>query len=89
MHVFYYLQTLSTALSRVVTPNQFSRILQFAGLQVSLVDCNRLTRKFADPDTGNVQYGAFCEIVDDWFKACKPVDPDAIEELIMVCIGKC
>ncbi|THD24804.1 hypothetical protein D915_004430 [Fasciola hepatica] len=56
-----------SAMTQVVTPAQFSRVLHFLGLEISSEDCRRLCRKFTDPTSGNVSYRIFCQAIDSWF----------------------
>ncbi|CAH8590233.1 unnamed protein product [Schistosoma turkestanicum] len=65
---------MGTCFSRSITDTQFARVLHFLGLDLSKEDCRRLCQKFANPTNGCVNYGAFCEKVDDWFTAAAPVD---------------
>lgn len=58
---------LGTGITRLVSWSQFARVLHFLGLSVSTEDCKKLCRKFADPTTGEVNYAAFCQAVDDTF----------------------
>ncbi|XP_053393487.1 uncharacterized protein LOC123564874 [Mercenaria mercenaria] len=53
--------------TRVVTPTQFGRILHFLSLNVSPEDLKLLLRKFEDPATGDVNYPAFVQAVDQEF----------------------
>ncbi|XP_076448305.1 uncharacterized protein LOC143285015 [Babylonia areolata] len=57
----------SKAYSRVVTPLQFGRILHFLGMDVSAEDMKLLLAKFEDPATGDVNYPAFVQAVDQEF----------------------
>ncbi|CAD5122359.1 DgyrCDS10796 [Dimorphilus gyrociliatus] len=57
----------STAFTRVMTPNQFSRMLHFLSLNVSAEDFKLLCRKFADPTTGDINYPGFVQAVDQDF----------------------
>lgn len=54
----------SKAYSRVVTPLQFGRILHFLGMNVAPEDLKLLLTKFQDPATGDVNYPAFVQAVD-------------------------
>lgn len=55
------------AYTRVVTPTQFGRILHFLSLNVAPEDLKLLLRKFEDPATGDVNYPAFVQAVDQEF----------------------
>lgn len=66
--------TQGIGVTRVITPHQFARVLDFLGFGLSEVDCRRLCHKFAEPKTGMVSYAAFCQAVDCWFTAQAPVD---------------
>lgn len=55
------------AYTRVVTPTQFGRILHFLSLNVAAEDLKLLLRKFEDPATGDVNYPAFVQAVDQEF----------------------
>lgn len=55
------------AYTRVVTPVQFGRILHFLSLNVAPEDLKLLLRKFEDPATGDVNYPAFVQAVDQEF----------------------
>ncbi|KAK7111168.1 uncharacterized protein [Littorina saxatilis] len=57
----------SQAYSRVVTPLQFGRILHFLGMNVNNEDLKLLLAKFEDPTTGDVNYPAFVQAVDQEF----------------------
>ncbi|KAL8564995.1 hypothetical protein ACOMHN_003371 [Nucella lapillus] len=57
----------SKAYSRVVTPLQFGRILHFLGMNVSSEDMKLLLAKFEDPASGDVNYPAFVQAVDQEF----------------------
>lgn len=57
----------SQAYSRVVTPLQFGRILHFLGMNVNPEDLKLLLAKFQDPATGDVNYPAFVQAVDQEF----------------------
>ncbi|KAK7507459.1 hypothetical protein BaRGS_00001394 [Batillaria attramentaria] len=57
----------SKAYSRVVTPLQFGRILHFLGMNVNPEDLKLLLAKFQDPATGDVNYPAFVQAVDEEF----------------------
>ena len=54
----------SKGYSRVITPTQFGRILHFLTLKVAPEDFKLLCRKFADRATGDVNYPAFVQCVD-------------------------
>jgi hypothetical protein len=60
------------AYSRVVTPLQFGRILHFLNMNVAPEDLKLLLEKFKDPATGDVNYPAFVQCVDERksFKLC-------------------
>lgn len=55
------------AYTRVVTPTQFGRILHFLSLNVAPEDLKLLLRKFEDPASGDVNYPAFVQAVDQEF----------------------
>ncbi|XP_064617922.1 uncharacterized protein LOC135482031 [Liolophura sinensis] len=55
------------AYTRVVTKTQFGRILHFLSLNVSSEDLKLLCRKFEDPASGDVNYPAFVQAVDQEF----------------------
>ncbi|VDP36376.1 unnamed protein product [Schistosoma mattheei] len=67
---------MGSCFSRSITNTQFERVLYFLGLNLSKEDCRRLCRKFTNPTNGCINYGAFCEKVDDWFTAAAPVKFD-------------
>uniref|UniRef100_A0A5K4FDT6 EF-hand domain-containing protein n=1 Tax=Schistosoma mansoni TaxID=6183 RepID=A0A5K4FDT6_SCHMA len=67
---------MGSCFSRSITNTQFERVLHFLGLNLSKEDCRRLCRKFANPMNGCINYGAFCERIDDWFTAAAPVNFD-------------
>ena len=48
----------------MVTPTQFGRILHFLSLNVAPEDLKLLLRKFEDPASGDVNYPAFVQAVD-------------------------
>ena len=48
----------------MVTPTQFGRILHFLSLNVAPEDMKLLLRKFEDPGSGDVNYPAFVQAVD-------------------------
>ena len=48
----------------MVTPTQFGRILHFLSLNVAPEDMKLLLRKFEDPASGDVNYPAFVQAVD-------------------------
>eukprot|EP00108_Taenia_solium_P009634 TsM_000896800 transcript=TsM_000896800 gene=TsM_000896800 len=68
-----------TSLSRKITPSQLARLLHFLKLEVSPEECRLLSLKFADPTANYVNYAAFCEAIDPFYKAAAPV-PQAIED---------
>ncbi|XP_071105662.1 EF-hand calcium-binding domain-containing protein 6-like [Haliotis cracherodii] len=55
------------AYTRVVTKTQFGRILHFLSLNVAPEDLKLLCRKFEDPGSGDVNYPAFVQAVDQEF----------------------
>ncbi|CAH8602990.1 unnamed protein product [Dicrocoelium dendriticum] len=72
-----------TGVTQIISASQFARVLHFLGLTVGTEDCKRLCRKFADPTTGEVNYPAFCQAVDDGFIAqrcpsAKENDPNVL-----------
>jgi len=54
----------SKGYSRIITRNQFCRVLHFLSLNVAPDDLNLICRKFADPSTGDIIYPAFVKSVD-------------------------
>ena len=52
------------AYTRVVTPTQFSRVLHYLSLNVNPEELKLLLRKFQDPASGDVNYPAFVQTVD-------------------------
>ena len=60
-----YLNFQSKGYSRVITPTQFGRILHFLSLNVAPDDFKLLCRKFADPTSGDINYPAFVQTVDN------------------------
>ncbi len=48
-------------------------MLHFLNLEVTPEECRRLARKFVDPVSDNVNYAAFCEAIDPFYKAAAPV----------------
>lgn len=66
-----------TGHSGFITANQFARILHFLGMDVSPEDSKLLARKLADPTSGEVNYAAFVQLVDDDFVAQRVDDEDA------------
>lgn len=50
--------------SRIITPTQFGRILHFLSLNVAPEDFKLLCHKFADLQTGDINYPAFVQAVD-------------------------
>lgn len=54
--------------TRNVTKSQFARIMHFLSLTVSHEDTALLCRKFEEPISGDVNYPAFCQAVDQEFK---------------------
>ncbi|KAK3583614.1 hypothetical protein CHS0354_039437 [Potamilus streckersoni] len=57
----------STAYTRVVTKMQFARILHFLSLNVAPEDLKLVCAKFEDPASGDVNYPAFVQAVDQEF----------------------
>lgn len=55
----------STAFTRNVTKIQFGRVLSSLGLMPSNAEYELLCKKFEDPVTGDVNYPAFCQAVDE------------------------
>ncbi|KAK2184430.1 hypothetical protein NP493_266g02009 [Ridgeia piscesae] len=53
--------------SRVITPMQFRRILHFLTLNVNEEDFKLLCRKFADQTSGDINYPAFVQTIDQDF----------------------
>ena len=62
-HVFN-LAFQSRAYSRIITATQFGRILSFLSLDVGPEEFRLLCRKFVDPSTGDINYPAFVQAVD-------------------------
>lgn len=56
------------AYTRNVTKSQFARILHFLSLAVGEEDTGLLCRKFEEPISGDVNYPAFCQAVDQEFR---------------------
>lgn len=56
------------AYTRNITKSQFARILHFLSLTVNHEDTDLLCRKFEEPISGDVNYPAFCQSVDQEFK---------------------
>ncbi len=54
----------SRAYSRIITASQFGRILHFLTLDVPPQDLTLLCKKFADPSSGDINYPAFVQTVD-------------------------
>ncbi|CAH8628723.1 unnamed protein product [Heterobilharzia americana] len=78
---------MGTCFSGFITGSQFERVLHFLGLNASKEDCRQLCRKFADQANDGINYGAFCQIVDDWYTAAAPVslnedNPDDIGDTL-------
>lgn len=57
----------STAFTRVMTKDQFGRMLHFLSLNVSPDDFKILCKKFSDPTTGDINYPGFVQAVDQDF----------------------
>ncbi|CAF0814337.1 unnamed protein product [Brachionus calyciflorus] len=55
----------STAFTRSVTKIQFGRVLSTLGLMPSAKEYELLCKKFEDPVSGDVNYPAFCQGVDE------------------------
>ena len=55
------------AYTRNVTKSQFARILHFLSLSVNEQDLKLLCKKFEEPVSGDVNYPAFCQAVDQEF----------------------
>ena len=55
------------AYTRNVTKKQFGRILRFLSLEVSEEDLRVICLKFEEPISGDVNYPAFCQAVDQEF----------------------
>lgn len=73
----------SQAYSRVVTPLQFGRILHFLGMNVNPEDMKLLLAKFQDPTTGDVNYPAFVQAVDQEFIGHTMDDVSIADEMRM------
>lgn len=53
--------------TRVMTKTQFGRVLHFLSLNVGAEDLKLIVRKFEDPASGDVNYPAFVQAVDQEF----------------------
>lgn len=67
--------------TRVITKTQFGRILHFLSINVAPEDFKLLCHKFEDPATGDVNYPAFVQTVDQEFVGAtmddvKPMDTE-------------
>ncbi len=60
----FHLSSQGVAYTRVVTKSQFGRILHFLSLNVNEEDMKLLCTKFEDVTSGDVNYPAFVQAVD-------------------------
>jgi hypothetical protein len=55
----------STAFTRNITKIQFGRVLATLNIMPSEKDYSLLCKKFEDPVTGDINYPAFCQVIDE------------------------